>query len=447
MRKKYVVFALVSILLLGQGISAYAQSAKERYELLNLIRQEKFDLILPGAMRDNGVDMWIHVMRRGDPDAFEVDLGATMGYVIFTDRGGDRIERAILGLSFAAIADESVYDIFADESDLTEFVAERDPQVIAVNMSDWLTHADGLSHTNYLKLVDLLGSEYASRLVSSENVITDFRVRRVQAEIRLHAQLSDIKRAIMEGAYARIVPGVTTRGEIAWWAQDELLARGIPSSLFGAGSPGVMHSEVSDRSQTRSPDYAYQRGDLLSWDWGFPFMNMDTDWKRNAYILREGETELPASIQHAWDRGLQAREIIRPEIRVGRTAGETLDAIAAALEGAGFVWTPFFDDERDRDVIQALGDDPRSGVSIDSHTVGNTGNSEVAVGPSIAPFRPYRFHVMIQPNNLFSFEFIVHTWVPEWGQRLSINFEDNHIVTMNGVEFLYPPNEKIILIR
>jgi len=69
------------------------------------------------------------------------------------------------------------------------------------------------------------------------------------------------------------------------------------------------------------------------------------------------------------------------------------------------------------------------------------------VGPSIAPFRPYRFHVMIQPNNLFSFEFIVHTWVPEWGQRLSINFEDNHIVTMNGVEFLYPPNEKIILIR
>ena len=53
---------------------------------------------------------------------------------------------------------------------------------------------------------------------------------------------------------------------------------------------------------------------------------------------------------------------------------------------------------------------------------------------------------MIQPNNLFSFEYIVHTWIPEWNRRLAINFEDNHIVTANGVEWLYPPNEKIILV-
>ncbi len=28
-------------------------------------RNEKLDLILPGAMRDNNVDMWIHVSRSG----------------------------------------------------------------------------------------------------------------------------------------------------------------------------------------------------------------------------------------------------------------------------------------------------------------------------------------------------------------------------------------------
>jgi len=50
--------------------------------------------------------------------------------------------------------------------------------------------------------------------------------------------------------------------------------------------------------------------------------------------------------------------------------------------------------------------------------------------------------------HLFSFEYIVHTAIPERPQnRLAINFEDNHIVTERGVEWLYPPNEKIIIIK
>ena len=32
-------------------------------EMLDHIRREKFDLILPQVMRDHGVDMWIHVIR------------------------------------------------------------------------------------------------------------------------------------------------------------------------------------------------------------------------------------------------------------------------------------------------------------------------------------------------------------------------------------------------
>ncbi|MFQ5677630.1 MAG: M24 family metallopeptidase, partial [bacterium] len=393
-----------------------------------------------------GVDMWMHVIRRGDPDPFELDFGATMGYIIFTDRGGDRIERAILGLRFAHLADESVYDIFGEESDLTQFVAERDPKRIAVNMSEWLSHADGLSHTGYLKLVKLLGDKYAKRLVSSENVITDFRVRRVQTEIRAFANLCEVQRQIMETGLRRIKPGVTTREDVWWWAQEQLLAQGIAPSLFEPDMPGILHSEKSDRSETRKPGYIFQRGDLISWDWGIRFLNFGTDYKRNAYLLREGETDVPAGVKHAWERGLKAREIIRKNIQVGRTAGETLQACARTLEKAGYVYTPFVDTPKDREIINALGKDKKSGVSLDCHCVGNTGNSEVAVGPSFAPFRPYRAHVKIKPNNLFSFEYIVHTWVPEWERRLAINFEDNHIVTNNGVEFLYPPNEHIILV-
>ena len=60
---------------------------------LRLIRNDKLDLILPSAMREHGIDMWIHVARAGDPDPLAYELGITDGYLIFTDVG-DRIERA-----------------------------------------------------------------------------------------------------------------------------------------------------------------------------------------------------------------------------------------------------------------------------------------------------------------------------------------------------------------
>ncbi len=71
-------------------------TAKTRAETLHLLRREKLNLVLPGAMRDNGVDMWIHVIRAGNPDPLEVNFGSVSGYLIFTDRGDD-IERALFG--------------------------------------------------------------------------------------------------------------------------------------------------------------------------------------------------------------------------------------------------------------------------------------------------------------------------------------------------------------
>jgi Xaa-Pro aminopeptidase len=437
---------LGTFFLLG-GTVVQAQEAKARFEMLNLIRKEKFDKILPGAMRDHHVDMWIHVIRRGDPDAFALDFGATMGSIIFADRGGDRIERAIFGNSFADIADDSVYDIIGEETDITQHIAARDPQRIAINMSESLTHADGLSHTGYKKLAGLLGEKYTNRLISSEEVVTDFRVRRVQTEIITFAKACEIQRLIMEAALGSIKPGVTTREELGSWANDQLLSQRIEPSYFGLDLPGIQHSETADPSETSRPGYAFQRGDLISWDWGIHYLNFGTDYKRKAYILREGETTLPKSIQKAWDRGLKAREVICRTFTAGRTAGETLKIVVAALGKAGFAYTPFMDTDRDAEIIQSLRDSDQSGFSIDCHCVGNTGNSEIAEGPSMAPFRPYRAHLLVQPNNLISFEFIVHTWIPEWGKRLAINFEDNAVVTERGVEALYPRNDTIILVR
>ncbi len=422
--------------------------ARARWETLNQIRADKFDLILPGAMRDNGVDMWIHVIRWGDPDPLELDLGGEFGTFVFTDRGGDRIERAALGGAGRGIDFLDVYDIFGSPSDLRQMVEERDPKTIAINSSAWLAVADGISHTEYQRIVEELGPKYAARLVSADRLISDFRVRRVSGEIAAFSTAGEMTRRIMERAFSNevITPGVTTLIDVAWWVQERLLEMGVRSS-FGISPPYVLWSATSTEDATRRADYVIQRGDFLAYDMGIRYLNLGTDFKRHAYVMSEGETEIPVFLTEAFDRGLEAREIIRRNIKVGHTAGETLDLLAEKLEAEDFVYTPFTDiGSKDRAMVEAMGNDPRTGISIDCHTVGNTGNSEVAVGPSFAPFRPDRAHVIIQPNNLFAFEFIIHHAIPD-GTRVRINLEDNAIVTGHGVEWLYPPNSRILEIR
>ena len=427
--------------------------ARSRWEILNLIRKEKFDTILPLAMKENNVDMWIHVMREGNPDPLKIDLGGEEGYFIFTNIGEERIERAILG----GYGDEEilgVYDIFGKQEELLEFVADRDPKQIAVNKSEWIAVSDGISYTSYVRLQELIGKKYSKRLVSAEMVITDFRTRRIPLEIQVYADLCETARKLLEKALSNeiITPGETSLEDVGWWMEDQLLNLGM-SSTFDLATPMIIHSDRSNKTEFRSKEYVIQRGDLMQYDFGISHMNMGTDFKRVAYVLNEGETAVPSGIQFAWDKSLEAREVIKSEIRVGQTAGETLDKIGHALKDAGF-------DYYHLTVDPMLGGGPstdakpdqeypgKTEVMIDCHCVGNTGNSEVATGPSIAGFRQDRAHLIIRENNLFAFEFMTYTPNPDWGGRkVRFNIEDNAIVTSKGVKWLYPPNEKILLIQ
>ncbi len=430
------------------------RNARSRWELLNQIRQEKFDKILPLAMRQNEVDMWIHVMREGNPDPLNIDLGGDFGYFIFTDRGGDRIERAVLGWYVEDYQQLGVYDLFGSEDELVGFVSDRDPQQIAVNMSDWIAVADGLSYTGYKKLIENLGEKYSKRIVSAENIITDFRTRRVPLEITVYSELCETTRQLLERALSNevITPDETSLEDIGWWMEDQLLDQGIKST-FHMATPMIINSEKAEKEEYRSSKYVIQRGDLMQYDYGIDHMNMGTDFKRVAYVLNEGESSVPEGIQFAWDQALGAREVIKANIKVGQTAGETLDKIGEALNEAGFEYIHLTLDPM-------LGGGPslepnenqefpgKTEITVDCHCVGNTGNSEVATGPSIAGFRLDRAHLVIKPNNLFAFEFIAYTPNPDWGGRkVRFNIEDDAIVTEKGVEWLYPPNEKILLIN
>ena len=433
------LLAALTFVILLTGVANATGEAQRRWERMNQIRQEKFDLVLPEVMRENEVDMWITVSREGHDDPLTEDFGkgyvGSYGYYIFTDRGDERIERAALGIGTALIEDNGAYDIMTESFDLKEFVEERDPQSIALNFAEHIGAADGLSHTDYQKLSSDLGEKYAERFVSAEKLTSDFRSRRVASEIAAFAWAGEMSRNIAERAFSNevITPGKTTLADVAWWMREQQFENNLGTSF---GMPSV-YITGPDGFVALSNDHVIQRGDFLAIDWGVGYLNFYTDMKRHAYVLKEGETHLPESIQKAFDNGRAVRNILKNHIKAGRTAGDTHAILNQEINAAGF---------RIMETPNSPTDDPDIvDVIIGCHSVGNLGHG---TGPSIAWFNPERMTYMIQPTNLLSIELFAYTTIPEWGgKKLRIPLEDDAIVTERGIEWLYPVNQRVLLIR
>lgn len=446
--KSLWVFVLGSLLPSVSPAPAFAgpaptREALRRFQMQCEIRREKFDLVLPEAMRENGIDMWIVTLQEQAYDPLYDDLGrgypgSLLGYYVFTDRGpawnGGRIERAALGVDGYLLEECGVYDIVTGP-DLKKFVEERNPKRIGLNYATEIGAADGLSHSSYLKITKLLGPEFEKRFTSAEKLVSDFRSRRVALEIAAFSEAGQYSGEIAERALSNevITPGATTLEEVAWWMQEELLRRGLGSSfdmpsVYVSGPKGI---------EAVSTDRIIQRGDFVTIDWGVCLMNFCTDVKRQAYVLKGGETKPPASVQRAWDQAAKAREVIRRTLRPGRTAAETLKSVETRLAAEpGFAVMTTFNKPYAGDTTDLM---------IGMHSVGNTGHG---AGPSMAFFNPLRLTYEIKPSNMFSIEFFAYSPIPEWGgAKLRVPFEDDAVMTSRGIEFLHPPTSRLLVIK
>ena len=429
--------ALTALLLLALTPVVDAQESRRRWEMQRQIRLDKFEQVLPLAMRNAGIDMWIVAVKENHTDPLWEDLGrgyvSGIGYYIFTDRGQGRIERAALGPSGYLLEQSGAYDVFAAASTLPAFVKARDPKRIGVNMSAEIGPADGLTFTMHQHLVKTLGAPYADRLVSAEKLVSEFRSRRVASEIVAFGEAAGLAVQLAERALSNevVTPGLTTLEQVAWWLQDRLLERGVASefdmpSVYVTGPDGIA---------AVSTNRAIERGDVVMIDWGVRLMNFGTDVKRVAYVLKPGETRPPASIQAAFDKAIAVRDVLKPTIRAGRTAAETMKAMDQALAAAGYGVIEF----------NKPGADARTDVAYGFHPVGNTGHD---IGASMTTWQPLQRTFTLHPQHMFSFEYFAYTPIAEWnGRKLRVPIEDDAIVTELGVQFLHPANFRLLVIR
>jgi hypothetical protein len=448
---------------------AQAQEEEDLKEWNNQIRRDKFDIVLPEAMRKNNVDMWIHVMREAIPDSFGAEeLGSTSGVFVFTDRGGDRIERAVLGRRWGASQRErgeqsklveecGAYDIIGDpvfvkeplaspmtEYDyrfegLREFVEARDPKRIAVNfkkeLGPWETTRrarDGISHTDYLLLTEELGDKYAKRLVSSEYVIMDYIINKVPSEIELLKKISMDRVERVNKVFAEIEPGVTK-------------ARGDGVTVFRRMSTGL-----SQRGRSRGwENSVVQGGDIVA----APSQGM------YAYVLREGETEPPPEIQKLWAEYLKIDKILADNIRAGLTPREIIQNSKSIFEEEGIIVREdqlhMVQPKNDFPVYSEGFDPEKTQLSIDCHGMMKGARerpNENYFGPRVSSYGPeWTQDIPLPPNHHFVLEYFFYMPSPtsneQEDQYLLWWDHEQAIATESGVEYLSPPQKELYLIK
>ena len=461
MTTRFAVLLLFALPLLP-GIEARASAAPEtfqaQWEASCIIRRDKFDYVLPTAMRRNGVDMWIVIDHGRGTEPLMLDLGIESAYgqgiYVFYDSGEGRVERYTLGgpgssdLSALCGAYDPLPPIMkgpegGELNQLQSIVFERDPERIAVNIvpdniqGEGVHVADGLSHKDYNFLIAELGAKYAERFVPALDLLTDLHGEHVAGEIIEMSKVGDITRRALERALSNevIVPGKTTYNDVARWLEEHREALGLRRTWY----PGMAFVEPEFKGyqavSNGGLERVIQRGNMFYVDWGLKRNNFATDIKRFAYVLKEDETGPPADLQRAWDAALAVREIIRKHVRVGRTGREQLDELKQLVGEAGYVYT-----EQER-----AGDVPGVEVNIGMHGMGNLAHDVVA---GLFELSPELTEYELRPNAFLSLEYRIFSpsdHLPDY--KILIAIEENVMVTERGMEWLYPPQDRILLVR
>lgn len=427
-------------------------ASRERFVTQKALIEDKLDSALLPAMRNHGIDMWIVLDREYNPDPLQVELGGqgtgVRAAYIFYDNGSDKPEKIYYGSHeqprnsvIASVYDETIYYGYSREGltpHLRKAIEERDPQKIGINRSPTIPMADGLTVGLYNYLVEAIGPDYADRLVSAELLARDFRVNRRPQESAVYEQLLAWSDRWMQEALstANIQSGVTTAEDVAWWLKDRARELG----LSGYGTVRVVRN--GDLLPIHDPDMPLLPGDILGIDGGLKYLGYSVDIKRTAYILRPGETELPAELQQAWDVVHAMAKVYTDRMVIGAIGHEIWSDINAEAEKLGYATVG-------PDAGGDASSNTRPEAGFYGHSVGNGAHD---IGPRIAADIPFaygdRVRYPLSLNEWVSIEFHVSTPIPMWGGKTwYTRFEETAQITPDGTRWMLPPQRELFLIQ
>lgn len=395
--------------------------------------RQRLDTVVPALMREQGVDMWVLFAREYVEDpvvATMLDARSLRArrrtILLFFDPGeGKPVERltvsryGLAGLFTPVWRPEAQPDQWQR---LAEIIAERNPQKIALNISGQTALADGLTHSQYEDFVTALPEELRSRIVPAGPLAIGWLESRIPAEMEVYPSIVRTANAIIAEALSDkvITPGKTSAEDVQWWMREKVNALGLdtwfhPSlNILRAGQQGELVG-----------DAIIQPGDMLWTDFGITYLGLNTDTQHLAYVLKPGESDVPAGLKAGLAAANAVQDALTAEFRVGRSGNDLLAAARARAIASGYQ------------------------PSIYSHPIGFHGHG---AGPAIgfwdnqqpSPAGDY----LVRASTAWSIELAVTNNVPEWGdQAVPFRLEEDMFFDGEQVSYLDGRQDSFHLIR
>jgi hypothetical protein len=175
-------------------------------------------------------------------------------------------------------------------------------------------------------------------------------------------------------------------------------------------------------------------------------------------VLREGETEPPEDIQKLWETYKTVDRILSESIRVGLTPRRIVDTYTPRFEQEGFVLRKVqlhLFDVRNDFAAYTVGFDPEKiHLNIDCHAMGKGARErkfENYFGPRIGSNGPeWMWDIPLPPHHHLVLEYFIYMPWTSTEHEDQYLFWWNHeqvLTTEDGIEYLSPPQEELILIR
>jgi len=348
---------LLSLMMFG-SVAVRAQepanpvpSLREQAVIQQQWLKARLEKVLPGLLREHGVQMWVVPMREYNEDPVFSSLVSATTFAarrrtiyVFFDRGAEKgIERLALGGSsqgglYTAYRDTTLQnaELWGKEqwNLLGKVIRERDPKTVAVNISHTHAFSDGLSAGEWEQLQETLGPEYLRRIVRAERLALDYIALRLPEMMPVYEKMMRTVHAVIGEAFSNkvIVPGKTRTGDVVWWMRQRTHDLGFGTWF----QPSV---DVQRKGDSLEENPVIQRGDVLHCDYGLTLMRLNTDTQHMGYVLREGESSVPEGLVQALKNSNRIQDLVLANMKVGKMGNEILLETLAQMKAEGIEGT------------------------------------------------------------------------------------------------------------
>lgn len=405
-------------------------SVREQASTINRLTRMRLERILPRVMEATGFDMWIIVSNEDNLDPvfktmipFDVWCPITQ-ILVLSKKPGQPVAR--LNLSRTDLKDLHVnawdwraWDSGKKESQwdcLASVVRERNPRRIAVNESDDIWAADGLTVSLKRKLVQTLGPDLSRRLHSAEPLAVLWLETLLDEELDVYERVASLAHALIAETFSAkaITPGVTTTDDLLYYFCQRVSDLGL--KLFAWPWFRIRGRDPQTVEKYGADDTVIRRGDLLQVDTGIEYLRYYTDHCEWAYVARPGESDVPAGVAAVMAEANRLQDVFLGEFKSGLTGNEILANVLNTAAAKGI-----------------------PGPRIYSHSIGlflHEPGPLVGLPWEQADTGP-RGEVRLVPNSTFTAELSVAAPVPEWdGRKLRLALEQVFAFTDKGAYFL-----------